>query len=434
MSILLGSIDLDGNISSSGDISFTTSGSGIIQTLTTIAANGTASYAGFSNTTASLNFGLNLINYATSQSYCVKLPQPVTGKSVTVVNKSGMDIKVFPSNTGGDINGNINGFATIPSNGTSYLFNCYENPLPGGWSVLSTSGTNQTLISEAIVSSVGPKIYPNAGWESSRSGLVFVNNDMQATGSYWGNFGAPFNFFASSVPQYTATAQPYGPADGLVTLTTQYPTNSWRRINSVTLITNLTASLTGYIQWMMSIGMDTHYYFANNPTYRYAGGFWDQNTGYPNIDPAWTNWYNNVQTPWAAANDGNGYPLLNGLGANGGGPVSSIVSVVPGTFIPGPGVSGSILAANPGDPGTAKFTINLPQQYAANAIGHTDLGARYISSFTPNGYYFDGTNYIPIGTLDAYQVKCWGIGLMNNWTNYSFPELKIIPQYNVTLN
>ena len=84
MSILSGSLDLNGNIAISENISFTTSGSGVIQTLTTLGANGTASYVGFSNTTASLNFGLNLIDYAASQDYCVKLPQPVTGKSVKV--------------------------------------------------------------------------------------------------------------------------------------------------------------------------------------------------------------------------------------------------------------------------------------------------------------------------------------------------------------
>ena len=175
----------------------------LIQTLTNIIPNGTASYNGFSNTTASLNYGINLITFATSQSYCIKLPQPVTGKSVIVVNKSGIDIKVFPSNIGGDINGNINGFAIVPPNGTSYAFNCYENPLPGGWSILSTNGTNQTLVSDAITSSVGPKLYPDVGWEAGKNKLTFINNDMQITGSTFASFPPQFNFLAPTFdPQY----------------------------------------------------------------------------------------------------------------------------------------------------------------------------------------------------------------------------------------
>ena len=408
----------------------------LIQQLTNVTPNGTASYNGFSNTTASLNFGINLITFATSQSYCVKLPQPVTGKSVIVVNKSGIDIEVFPSNIGGDINGNINGFTIVPSNGTSYAFNCYENPLPGGWSVLSTNGINQIMVSDAITSSIGPRLYPTVGWEAAKSNLTFINNDIQITGSTFASFQPQYNFLAPSFdPQYQVGGTFN---NGFQTYqwinSRQFPSNSWRRINSITLITNLTGSIavTSQIQWNMSLGFETHFYFASDPTLRYIGGFWDPNTGYPNVDPVYTNWRNNIQTPWAAANDGNGYSSQTGFGGSGLGPVSSTTTITPGIFTAG-GVS-SYLAANPGDPGTAKFTINLPQQYAANFFGHTDLGARYISSFLCNDYYYNGTDWLPVGMVDAYNVKSWGIGMYNNSTTLSFPELKIVPQYNVTLN
>jgi hypothetical protein len=436
MSILSGSLNLNGNLIASGDISFTTSGSGVIQTLTTIAANGTASYAGFSNTTASLNFGINLIDYAASQDYCVKLPQPVTGKSVIVINKSGIDVKVFPSNIGGDINGSINGFATVPSNGTSYAFNCYENPLPGGWSVLSTNGTTQTLISEVISGSIGSKVYPAPGWETSKNQFAFINNTLKASGSVIAGVPPQFNFLAPTFdPQYQIgdTYSTNYQSNQWIT-SRQYPTDSWRRINSITLVTNITGSaiVTNQIGCVMTLGFDTHFYFASDPTLRWIGGFWNNNTGYPNVDPAWTNWYNNVQTPWAAANDGNGYPIQQGTGGSGIGTVPSTVSVIPGTFTAG-GIS-PYLAANPGEPGTAKFTINLPQQYAANFFGWTDLGARYISSFTPDQYYYNGTSYVPVGLLNAYSAKCWGIGIHNFSSTLTFPDLKISPQYNVTLN
>jgi len=436
MSILLGSIDLDGSIASSGNISFTTSGSGVIQTLTTIGANGTASYAGFSTTTASLNYGINLIDYASSQDYCVKLPQPVTGKSVIVINKSGIDVKVFPSNIGGDINGNINGFAVVPSNGTSYAFNCYENPLPGGWSVLSTNGTTQTLISEVISGSVGPKVYPGAGWENSNSQFIFINNTLKASGSVVASIPPQFNFLVPSIDaQYQVSSGITNGYNYPWLTSRQYPTDSWRRINSITLVTNLTGEnsiVTSTIGWNLTLGFETHFYFASDPSLRWIGGFWDNNTGYPNVDPAFTNWYNNVQTPWAAANDGNGSPNQIGYGGSANGPVQSTVTITPGTFVAGD-VS-PYLAANAGDPGTAKFTINFPQQYMASFFGHTDLGARYISSFTPNQYYYNGASYVPVGLLNAYSVKCWGINMYNNFALFDYPDLKIAPQYNVTLN
>jgi hypothetical protein len=427
MSILSGSLDLNGNIAISENISFTTSGSGVIQTLTTIAANGTASYAGFSDTTASLNFGINLINYATSQNYCVKLPQPTTGKSVTVVNKSGIDIKVFPSNIGGDINGQVNGFATIPSNGTSYLFNCYENPLPGGWSILSTSGTNQTIISEAISGSLGL-------WLSSTGSFIFVNNTIKASGSGFASFPPQTNFLVISPtdPQYQATNNTYfydlQPNPYLVTR--QFPTDSWRRINSITLATNITGStaITNRIVWQLFVSQQRHYYSANNPALNFPEAFWNVNTGYPNIDPAFSNYFYNVYTPWAAANDGNGVSVSGVTN----GPVAASVTFTPGTFT-ADNIS-PYLAVNAGDPGTATFTINFPQQYIANSIGHTDLGARYIGSFTPSGYYYNGTSYVPFGPINAYNVKCWGIGMFNLSSTVALPDFKIIPQYNITLN
>jgi len=422
MSILSGSLDLNGNIAISENISFTTSGSGVIQTLTTIAANGTASYAGFSNTTASLNFGINLINYATSQNYCVKLPQPTTGKSVTVVNKSGIDIKVFPSNTGGDINGQVNGFATIPSNGTSYLFNCYENPLPGGWSILSTSGTNQTIISEAISGSLGL-------WLSSTGSFIFVNNTIKASGSGFASFPPQTNFLVipPTDPQYQANNNSYfydlQPTPFLSTR--QFPTDSWRRINSITLVTNITGStaITNRIVWQLFVSQQRHYYSANNPAQTFPEGFY---YNYPNWDPAFSNYFYNVYTPWAAANDGNGAGVSGGTN----GPVAASVTFTPGTFT-ADNIS-PYLAVNAGDPGTATFTINLPQQYIANSIGHTDLGARYIGSFTPIGTQFGGAPYG--GPINAYSVKCWGIGMFNLSSTVALPNFKILPQYNVTLN
>lgn len=422
MSILSGSIDLNGSIASSGNLTFSNTSSAVVQNVRTITPNGTSSFDGFSNTTATLDYGINLITTATSTNYCAKLPQPFTGKSVTVINKSGIDIQVFPSNAGGDINGGTDEGISIPSDGTSYLFNCYENPLPGGWSILSTSGTNQTIISEAISGSLGL-------WLSSTGSFIFVNNTIKASGSGFASFPPQTNFLVipPTDPQYQANNNSYfydlQPTPFLSTR--QFPTDSWRRINSITLVTNITGStaITNRIVWQLFVSQQRHYYSANNPAQTFPEGFY---YNYPNWDPAFSNYFYNVYTPWAAANDGNGAGVSGGTN----GPVAASVTFTPGTFT-ADNIS-PYLAVNAGDPGTATFTINLPQQYIANSIGHTDLGARYIGSFTPIGTQFGGAPYG--GPINAYSVKCWGIGMYNNSTVFSFPDLKIAPQYNVTLN
>jgi hypothetical protein len=42
-------------------------------------------------------------------------------------------IVIYPSVTGGSINGVVNGAALVPADGKPYVFFCYENPLPGAW-------------------------------------------------------------------------------------------------------------------------------------------------------------------------------------------------------------------------------------------------------------------------------------------------------------
>ena len=144
MSILLGSLNLNGSITASGDLRFSSTGSGIVASLTNITLSGTASFTGSTdvlfgtNTTTYLQYGINLISSgsATSSSYCCRLPLvPKTGKEVTVINNSGCEVLIFPSMEDGDINGFVNGNIIIPPNNQAYTFVCYENPLPGGWSV-----------------------------------------------------------------------------------------------------------------------------------------------------------------------------------------------------------------------------------------------------------------------------------------------------------
>jgi hypothetical protein len=87
-----------------------------------------------SATTLVLQYGVNVIETSTQTNFACKLPQPVTGKRVIVVNKSTFPVSLFPSNVGGQINNYpIDAPANIPPDGKAYDFICIENPLPGAW-------------------------------------------------------------------------------------------------------------------------------------------------------------------------------------------------------------------------------------------------------------------------------------------------------------
>ena len=85
-------------------------------------------------TSTFLVFGYNVIKNATATNYACRLPNPPKkGMSTTVINTSSVPIVVYPSVTGGSINGVVNGSALVPNDGKPYVFFCYENPLPGAW-------------------------------------------------------------------------------------------------------------------------------------------------------------------------------------------------------------------------------------------------------------------------------------------------------------
>jgi hypothetical protein len=85
-------------------------------------------------TTLVLQYGVNIIETSTQTNFACKLPAPVTGKRVIVVNKSTFSVSLFPSMTGGQINNyDIDAPAIIPPDGRAYDFICVENPLPGAW-------------------------------------------------------------------------------------------------------------------------------------------------------------------------------------------------------------------------------------------------------------------------------------------------------------
>lgn len=106
-------------------------------------------------TTTYMQYAYNVVNTATSSGFAARLPfPPVKGKSVVIVNLSGIPIVIYPSVTGGSINGAVNGSALIPSDGNAYTFFCYENPLPGAWS-WTPPAVNQYDSREIVVTTPG---------------------------------------------------------------------------------------------------------------------------------------------------------------------------------------------------------------------------------------------------------------------------------------
>ena len=78
-------------------------------------------------------YGVNLIEDSSFSDLATRLPDAKTGRSVVFINNSLLPILVFPSVVGGEINGVIDGQASIPNDGRAYTFYCTANPLPGAW-------------------------------------------------------------------------------------------------------------------------------------------------------------------------------------------------------------------------------------------------------------------------------------------------------------
>lgn len=108
------------------------------------------------DTTLVLEYGVNIVVTSSATDFACRLPIPVTGKRVIVVNRSLFSISLFPSMAGGQINNYaIDAPAIIPPDGAAYDFICIENPLPGAW-VWSTPATNQIDSGEiSVIHSTG---------------------------------------------------------------------------------------------------------------------------------------------------------------------------------------------------------------------------------------------------------------------------------------
>jgi hypothetical protein len=399
-------VTINGNVTASGDIRLTTAGNAVIRPIINLIPTGTASFnPNSTNTSTYADYGINVISTASSQSYCLRLPQtPTQGKTVTLVNKSGINILVFPSVIGGDINGVIDGYLVIPSDGKSYSFDCYENPLPGGWAVTNVNAPSTTITSGVI----------NYNYTSSAGNIAFVNDSIKVSGS---NLSSTNAYDGLNTPQYVigSSINAFGGENifGRIYPDTITGQNTWNSINSVQVLTNLSASnVQAYLR--LSLGTNIEFYENANPTgpvqlFFPSGPYNTFNT--------------NVVTPWINNHPGtiNSWILFNNT------------TTTPNNFSCSWNICFSsqnpYTSANVGDPGT--LIINIPSlpTYTAAGGGFKMLGRNYIGSFVHpvqgllDAYY--NAEFCPIFSLSVFD------NLFNNVSNV--PNAKLQVSYNVSL-
>jgi hypothetical protein len=370
MSILLGSIDLDGSIASSGNISFTTSGSGVIQTITEFTPTGIASgslNALSTTTTTYLTYGINIVatGSLTTSSYCCRLPEvPKKGKNVTVINNGGVDLFVFPSTASGDINGQIDGYFTIPSDGQSYVFQCYENPLPGGWSAINIPNGN-TAYNSGIITYSSP----------NGQRLSFINDSVKTLTGNFATAGSVFPY--GSIAEFgVITIGPSSSAAYYIPIN-----NVWKQINSISIRTNIIGTFANLSTLTLNSQAKGAPFYAGTNTPAVNSG---------NNVPLWPNTtFESMLNSWGLQNN-----LGSSLGNSGNWTFSGVSeigtsfnSVVPGTFNPAPS-NPYISAGGVGAPGTMRlnWNINTTMSSIVKMIGKNYIGTAMGGLYNPSTF------------------------------------------------
>jgi hypothetical protein len=269
-------------------------------------------------TTTNLVFGYNVISNATATNYACRLPNPPKkGMSTTVINTSGVPIVIYPSVTGGSINGVVNGSAIVPSDGKPYVFFCYENPLPGAWS-WTPPATNQYDSGEIIINTT-----------SGNNVWALLNTNMKGVGSGF-NSDTGWGYDCLNTIMFGVGAG----ASGYVAM--QRPNPTWNNLLKLKVYTNLLTDFGGATMGLTQ-GSTVNLYEAG--TTNLVG----------------------VDAGGGAGNYGNGttVPYYFDLNSN----------------VPGTGVGGT-LSANIGDPGTL-YTVrdySLMPSYLGSGFGNIYMG------------------------------------------------------------
>jgi hypothetical protein len=276
---------------------------------------------------------VNIIVTSTATDYACRLPIPVTGKRVVVVNRSLASVQLFPSMVGGQINNYpIDAPAIIPPDGNAYDFICIENPLPGAW-IWSAPATAQydsgeitatTTTNAQVILGVDTVVFEVSSSPSIETATYSPSINTPLTGS-------GYTYLASA--GLNAIFKPNGIG------------NNWNSIARIKVYTNISADLNGASSPLINISRST------------ATNQYTQGADPLNIDN-WLNFYG---------------------GSAGFYPDLTLSNVVPGT-IPAPGVT-----ANIGDEGTlfGVFTSGVDFIYPNDISAPSSIvGDRYIGPGT----------------------------------------------------
>jgi len=86
------------------------------------------------STTSKLFYGINLITTSTALNFSARLPEEyIVGQNLKVLNISNYKVRIYPSASGGSINGVVDGFIEIPPDKKVYTINCIDWANGGSW-------------------------------------------------------------------------------------------------------------------------------------------------------------------------------------------------------------------------------------------------------------------------------------------------------------
>jgi hypothetical protein len=392
------------------------------------------------NSTAYLDYGVNVITQlSTVLNFACHLPNPPQeGRRVSVVNKSGFTVYVYPSVSGGSIDGIVNFGFPVPSDSKVYEFLCYENPNPGDWAAITSPGANGIRVLDVT--------YPAYNEPDPAAAIVFsfigqsTNTNKYSSQNICGSLMAiqSANPFSAGLPLKTACPDDdqscdlstYPPDQSYIYNVDNNPairrpngalnwfpflflTPSVRRITKIKLYTNsqmsyVTPPNTGASMFLNTSSV-TDYFTTTSPQYKVTG------VG-PYGDPLNTVTYT-VPVPT------NGFPDVNDNQPpinNQFGYASETVGLLPGTFVPVANVDPNLpniarTSANAGDPGTWYWEAVIPQDWAGGRfdyVGKTLIG--YTTSLpTPPPYNAPGGD-----SIEAWYFRCLNMKLRLDAVNY----------------
>jgi hypothetical protein len=391
------------------DVEFGNMGFGVINAVTSISASASSSInpnglSVYPVGAAQLNYGVNVITAADGNNYCVKMPAtPRKGKELTIINKSGVPIYVFGESAAASLNGIIGNHIVLPSDSIAYKFVCYDNPLPGGWSIVS-AGASNVVMSDVIGGVDGllisASIISNPYFSQYNT---IINNSMYALDGD-GLGIAPWGYDLLNRPQHDVGIN-FFPNDGNV-WSYFTPDPVWRKINTITIYTNLSSSIYNQVpQLNISFGGygKINYYQAGttimgSPALEQPGNIVPAalQTFQTNvIEPFFTSIGIPVYDSWASAEV---LSLTQGGSIN---QVPGALTPVNPSYTP---ISATdftgYLSANPGDPGTTYYTANL----ANSLFVGKGCGIKYLGTVNTQDF-FNPSNT----SLDAYSCINMGV-------------------------